>query len=90
MDTRQRAIQKLRDYHPHWNDADDISVLIHFAEQTVRAEDALAEAVWLLESVREELDNRYDGADDSRSKWMGSPLQETDAFLAHRGKIGWK
>lgn len=41
--------------------------------------------VALLRDLREELDDRFDGAEDSGSRWMGSYLDRIDALLRRGG-----
>lgn len=79
--TRQKAIQEVRDFYPHQllgsGDefvASHLPGMVLFAERAIRAEDALAEAVRLLE--------------DSIS--TPKLYAEVRAFLAQRGKIGGK
>jgi hypothetical protein len=39
----------------------------------------------LIEDLRDELDNRYDGADDSRTRWMGEWIDKADTLVRKAG-----
>ena len=82
-DARKRAIQEMRDFYPHQlrGSGDEFVTsylpgMVLFAERAIRAEDALAEAVRLIEWIR--------------SMEIVEQMDRIDAFLAQRGKIGGK
>lgn len=58
-------------------------------EENVRLMAAAPEMYEALKEIEDELDSRYDGADDSKTKWMGHALTLAQSALAKAdGKAG--